>query len=176
MKNLLMLALATMVLSAHAEPEYFGCVLPEEGKESTIFLFLYDETPKGLLDGDTGILAAWPYGKVPHKCGVAPVYDLTTKDEAKPSLGKQTSALQFTCQRLSVSGEGASMSTITFMFDRASKTLWNAVYSDVQISKQVKDGYIASSTPESRRFMCDKLDPSKFKKPVPPAEQKEEKP
>lgn len=164
-KKLVMMVMVSVVFEVMAEQEYYACVLPEPIRESSMFVFMYDEVQKGLLDGDSGILGMWPYGKGAHKCGVTPFYDLTQKDAVRSNLGVKTSALQFTCQRMTLSDEGASLSTITFVFDRESKTLWNAVYSDAHYNEKVADKYIANSTPESRRFICDKLDPSQFKKP-----------
>ncbi len=172
LKKITLLALATVMVGASAEPEYFGCVLPKEGKESSVFLFLYDEAEKGLLDGDSGVLAMWPYGKVPHKCGVAAVYDLTKPNPQILDQGSKGGALQFTCQRVQGGEEGINVSTITFTFDRSTKVLSNAVYSDVILNTQVKDKYIATSVAEARRFVCDKLDPKMFQKP--PTEETEE--
>ncbi len=173
LKKCALLLVATVMVSAYGEPEYYGCQLPQPGKDSSVFLFLYDEAQKGLLEGYSGVLAMWPYGKVPHKCGVAAVYDLNQKNPGVLGHGVKTGALQFTCQRVQGGTEGISVSTITFTFDRVTKVLSNAVYSDVILNVQVKDKYIASSVPEPRRFICDKLDPKLFEKPAtapPPVE------
>lgn len=169
MKSLVMMILLCASASSFAEMEFYGCQLPQPGKDASVFLFAYEEAQKGLLEGDSGILAMWPYGKVGHKCGVTTVYDLTRKDPAREFLGVRTDALQFTCQKVTGSEEGLSVSTITFMFDRKSLTLWNAVYSDVHYNAQVKDKYIASSVSEPRRFNCMKLDPEMIKRSPPPA-------
>ena len=172
LKKITLLALATVFVGASAAPEYYGCVLPKEGKESSAFLFLFDEAQKGLLDGDSGVLAMWPYGKVPHKCGVASVFDLTKPNPQIPDQGTRGAFLQFTCQRVQASEEGINVSTITFTFDRTTNVLANAVYSDMILNAQVKDKYITTSVSEARRFLCEKLDPRMFQKP--PAGESEE--
>lgn len=163
-KKLMMMLVAGVSVSSFAEMEYYGCQLPQPGKDASVFLFAYEEAQRGLLEGDSGVLAMWPYGKVAHKCGVTTVYDLTRKDPAREYQGVKTGTLQFTCQRVSASEEGLSVSTITFMFDRQSLTLANAVYSDAHLNAQVKDKYIASSVGEPRRFACVKLDPEMIKR------------
>lgn len=167
LKKLITMALAVSAAAASADSDYFGCRIPGDDKLATFFLFRYNDNPKGLLDGDDAVLAAWPYGKLPHKCGVSPVYDLNQKNEAKPSQGIKTSAVLFTCQRATLGGGGLNVSTVSFMFDRTSEppTLWNAAYVDMNINDRVKDKYIATSVSEPRRFQCEKLDPNLFKDP-----------
>ena len=166
-RKLAIMLVAVASTSSFAEREFYGCQLPQPGKEASVFLFAYDESQKGLLEGDSGMLAMWPYGKVPHKCGVTAAYDLTRKDPARSNLGVRTGAMQFTCQLITGGQEGLSISTITFTFDRKTLTLWNAVYSDAHFNAQVKDKYIASSVSEPRLFECMKLDPDMIKKARP---------
>lgn len=160
-KKLVLMLIATFGAKSFAEMEVYGCRLPKPGADSSVFLFAYDAKPLGLLEGDSGRLAKWPYGdasEAPIKCGVAPVYDLTRENSTRSGEGVKTDALQFTCQLFQASEQGISLTIVSFMFDRKEKKLWNANYSDGHINVQVKDKYITSSSAEPRRFACQKLE------------------